>query len=66
MGGKVVVTVRRLHNKMKILLAARKPNVFEFRGCSQTTFTRKVGRWVVQKCPLFVNIYTIENVNTGE
>ena len=58
MGGKVVVTVRRLHNKMKILLAARKPNIFEFRGRSQTTFTRKVGRRVV-------NIYIIENVNTG-
>ena len=33
------------------------------RGCSQTTFTR--GRQVVQKCPLFVNIHTIENVNGG-
>ena len=38
------------------------------RGRSQTTFTRRgrqVGRQVVQKCPLFVNVHTIENVNTG-
>ena len=34
------------------------------RGRSQTKFTRR-GRLVVQKCPLFVNVYTIENVNTG-
>ena len=34
------------------------------RGHSQTMFTRR-GRQVVQKCPLFINIYTIENVNTG-
>ena len=33
-------------------------------GHSQTTFTRR-GRQVVQKCPFFVNVYTIENVNTG-
>ena len=32
------------------------------RGRSQTTFTRR-GRQGVQKCPLFVNVYTIENVN---
>ena len=34
------------------------------RGRSQTTFTRR-GRQVVQKCPLFVNVHTIENVNAG-
>ena len=34
------------------------------RGRSQTTFTRQ-GRLVVQKCPLFVNVLTIENVNAG-
>ena len=34
------------------------------RGCSQTTFTRR-GRQVVQIFPLFVNVHTIENVNTG-
>ena len=34
------------------------------RGRSQTTFTRR-GKQVVQKCPLFVNGYTIENVNAG-
>ena len=32
------------------------------RGRSQTTFTRR-GRQVFHKCPLFVNIYTIENVS---
>ena len=32
------------------------------RGRSQTTFTRR-GRQVFHKCPLFVNVYTIENVN---
>jgi hypothetical protein len=37
---------------------------FIIRGRSQTTFTRQ-GRWVVQKCPLFVDVYTIENVNAG-
>ena len=37
---------------------------FLIRGRSQTTFTRQ-GRKVVQKCPLFVNVYTIENVNAG-
>ena len=31
---------------------------------SQTKFTRQ-GRWVVQKCPLFVNIHTIKYVNIG-
>ena len=31
---------------------------------SQTTFTRQ-GRQMVQKCPLFVNVYAIENVNAG-
>ena len=34
------------------------------RGRSQTTFTRR-GRQVVQKCPLFFNVHTIENVNAG-
>ena len=36
----------------------------DLRGRSQTTFTRR-GRKMVQKCPLFVNIYTIEYVNEG-
>ena len=31
------------------------------RGHSQTTFTRR-GWLVVQKCPLFVNVHTIENL----
>ena len=35
-----------------------------FRVCSQTRFKRR-GRWVVQKCPLFVNVHTIANVNAG-
>ena len=33
-------------------------------GSFQTTFTRR-SRQVVQNCLLFVNIYTIENVNAG-
>ena len=33
-------------------------------GRSQTTFTRG-GGYVVKKNPLFVNIFTIENVNGG-
>ena len=37
---------------------------YVLRGCSQTTFTRR-GRQVVQKCPLFANVHTIENVNGG-
>jgi hypothetical protein len=35
------------------------------RGCSQTPFTRR-GRYLGgQKFLLFVNIYTIDNVNAG-
>ena len=34
------------------------------RGCSQTTFTRGGGK-VVKKCPLFVNVHNVENVNGG-
>ena len=34
------------------------------RGRSQTTFRRQ-SWWVVQKCPLFVNVHTIANVNAG-
>ena len=36
----------------------------KLRGRSQTTFTRR-GRSVVQKCPLFVNVHTVENVNAA-
>ena len=34
------------------------------RSVQKTMFTRR-GRQMVQKYPLFVNVYTIENVNTG-
>ena len=43
------------------------PNFYSNRiigGRSQTMFIKQ-GRYVVQKYPLFVNIYTIENVNAG-
>ena len=36
----------------------------EIRGCSQTTFTRGGGK-VVKKNQLFVNFFTVENVNGG-
>ena len=36
---------------------------FNIRGRSQTTFTRR-GRWS-KKCPLFVNIHTIEKSTQG-
>ena len=39
-------------------------DVSSLKDRSQTTFARR-GRQVVQKCQIFVNIYTIENVNTG-
>ena len=40
--------------------------VFTIRGHSQTTFTRELRRGVGgQKNRLFVNFYTIENVNGG-
>ena len=38
--------------------------IISLRGRSLTTFTRQ-GRQVVQKCQLFVNGYTIENINAG-
>ena len=40
------------------------PNFFEIGGRSQTTFTRGGGVGG-QKNQLFVNFYTIENVNGG-
>ena len=53
------------HFNLRFVLKTTKTPMFVFiRGRSQTTFTRR-GRYVVQKCPLFVNVHTIENVNGG-
>ena len=40
----------------------KKSQIHTVKGRSQTTFTRR-GRWVVQKCPLFVNVVCEQPLN---